>query len=100
MTQFLIATSVLETIVRGSLESDERVRVHTPLPLVRTRPVEIVVAGEQCLVSVHLDARMGENLPLLASSVRRTVAEALGSMTGLKVSAVDVSFSGVFPAGI
>ena len=100
MTQFLIATSVLETIVRGSLECDDRVRVHAPLPLVRTRPVEIVVTGEQCLVSLHLDARMGENLPALASSVRRTVAESLGSMTGLKVSAVDVSFNGVFPVGI
>jgi uncharacterized alkaline shock family protein YloU len=100
MTQFLIATSVLETIVRGSLENDDRVRVHAPLPLVRTRPVEIAVTGEQCLVSVQLDARMGEHLPSLASSVRRTVAEALGSMTGLKVSAVDVSFSGVFPVGI
>ena len=66
----------------------------------RTRPVEIAVEGEQCRVSVHLDARMGEHLPSLASSVRRTVAEALGSMTGLKVAAVDVSFSGVFPVGV
>ena len=32
MTQYLIAMSVLETIVRGSLENDERLRVHTPLP--------------------------------------------------------------------
>jgi uncharacterized alkaline shock family protein YloU len=97
MTQYLIATSVLETIVRGSLENDERLRIHAPLPLVRTRPVEIAVSGEECTVSVLLDARMGEHLPSLAAGVRRTVADALGSMTGLKVSAVDVSFSGVFP---
>jgi uncharacterized alkaline shock family protein YloU len=97
MTQYLIATSVLETIVRGSLENDGRLRVHAPLPLVRTRPVEISVTGEDCTVSVLLDARMGENLPLLAAGVRRTVSDALGSMTGLKVTAVDVSFSGVFP---
>jgi uncharacterized alkaline shock family protein YloU len=100
MTQYLIATSVLESIVRGSLESDERLRVHTPLPLTRTRPVEITVEGEQCFVSVHVDARMGEHLPSLASSVRRTVAEALESMTGLRVIVVDVSVSGVFPVGI
>ena len=50
VTQYLIATSVLETIVRGSLENDERLRVHTPLPLVRTHPVEIAVDGEQCRV--------------------------------------------------
>ena len=100
MTQYLIATSVLETIVRGSLENDARVRVHTPLPLVRTRPIELDVQGENCFVSVHVDARMGEHLPSLAASVRGTIAEALGSMTGLKVASVDVSVGGVFPVGI
>jgi hypothetical protein len=100
MTQYLIATSVLEAIVRGSLESDQRLRIHTPLPLVRTRPVEITVEGEQCSVAVQLDARMGEHLPSLAAGVRRTIADALGSMTGLKVGTVDVSFNGVFPLNI
>ncbi len=97
MTQYLIATSVLEAIVRGCLEDDPRLRVHTPLPLVRTRPVEIAVNGEQCRVSVHLEARLGEHLPSLAASARRTITHALGSMTGLNVAAVDISFSGVFP---
>jgi uncharacterized alkaline shock family protein YloU len=100
MTQYLIATSVLETIVRGSLENDGRLRVHAPLPLVRAHPVEIAVNGEECQVSVHVDARMDENLPCLAADVRQTIAAALGSMTGRKVTAVDVSFSGVFPAGV
>lgn len=100
MTEYLIATSVLETIVRGSLDHDERLRVHTPLPLMRTHPVEIEVDGGECHVSIHLDARMGEHLPSLASNVRRTVAGALGSMTGLQVASVDVTFSGVFPVGI
>jgi len=100
MTQYLIATSVLESIVRGSLENDERLRIHTPLPLTRTRPVEITVEGAQCFVSVHVDARLGERLPSLASSVRRTAAKALESMTGLRVIVVDVSISGVFPVGI
>jgi hypothetical protein len=100
VTQYLIATSVLETIVRGSLENDKRLRVHTPLPLMLTHPVEIAVDGDTCTVSVHLDARMGEHLPSLASSARQTIAEALGAMTGLKVAAVDVLFSGVFPVGV
>lgn len=99
MTQYLIATSVLESIVRGSVESDPRLRVHSPLPLARTHPVEIAVNGEHCYVSVQLDARMGENLPSLAGDARRSVAKALASMTGLKVAAVDVSFNGVFPVG-
>lgn len=99
MTQYLIATTVLEAIVRGALESDERLRVHTPLPFTRTRAVEVAVNGEQCRVTVHLDARLGEQLPSLASSARRKIADALDRMTGLKVTAVDVFFSGVFPAG-
>lgn len=100
MTQYLIATTVLETIVRGALENDERVRIHTPLPLVRTRPVDIAVNGEQCFVSIQVDARMGEQLPSLAASLRHAIADALGSMTGLKVASVDVSFNGVFPVGV
>ncbi len=100
MTKYLIATSVLESIVRGSLENDERLSIHTPLPLMRTHPVEIAVTGDSCVVSVQLEARMGEHLPSLATGVRKTIAHALGSMTGLTVSAVDVSFSGVFPVSV
>jgi uncharacterized alkaline shock family protein YloU len=99
MTQYLISMSVLESIVRGSLENDERLRVHSPLPLSRTHAVEVAVDGDQCTVSVHLDARMGEHLPSLASGARGAIAEALGAMTGLAVAGVDVTFSGVFLAG-
>lgn len=99
MTEYLIATSVLEAIVRGSLESDERLRIHAPLPLVRTHPVEVTVDGQECHVIVHLDARLGEQLLALAAGARQKIAEALGQMTGLTVSGVDIIFSGVFPAG-
>jgi hypothetical protein len=98
MTEYLIATSVLEAIVRDSLIGEERVRLHSSLPLVRTHPAEVVVDDDRCKVVVHLDARMGEFLPSLASEVRSTVAAALGPMTGLTVSCVDVVFGGVFPA--
>jgi uncharacterized alkaline shock family protein YloU len=99
MTEYLIATSVLEAIVRGSLDKDERLRLHSALPLVRSHPVEVVVDGEKCHVTVHLDARLGENLPSLAAEVRQKIALALGPMTGLLVSGVDVVFGGVFPPG-
>lgn len=99
MTEYRIATSVLEDIVRGSLAADDRVRVHAPLPLTRTHPVEIIVAGDRCEVVVHLDARLGEVLPALASDVRSAVAAALSRMTGLVVDSVDVTFASVFPAG-
>jgi uncharacterized alkaline shock family protein YloU len=97
MTEYLIATSVLETIVRGSLTRDERLRLHSALPLVRSHPIEVAVEQDTCHVTVSLDARMGENLPSLAAEVRRTVADSLGPMTGLSVSAVDIVFGGVFP---
>jgi uncharacterized alkaline shock family protein YloU len=98
MTEYLISTSVLEAIVRGSVENDERLRVHSPLPLARTRAVEVAVDDQQCRVVVHLDARMGEYLPSLAAEARQKIVAALSHMTGLGVSGVDVVFSGVFPA--
>ncbi len=99
MTEYLIATSVLEAIVRGSLENDDRLRFHSALPLVRSHPVEVTVDADACHVTVQLDARMGENLPSLAAEVRYKIAASLGPMTGLAVSGVDVVFGGVFPPG-
>jgi uncharacterized alkaline shock family protein YloU len=100
MTEYQIATSVLEAIVRGSVENDERLRVHSALALSRTHAVEVAVDEQECSVTVHLDARLGESLPSLASEMRRRISSALAQMTGLKVSGVDIVFSGVFPAGV
>ena len=97
MTEYCIATNVLEAIVRGSLEGDERLRFHAPLPLMRSRPIEIAVEGDSCRATLHMDARLGEYLPALATVAREKAADALGGMTGLTVSAVDVIFAGVFP---
>jgi uncharacterized alkaline shock family protein YloU len=97
MTEYLIATSVLEAIVRGSLAGDDRVRVHSSLPLVGSRAAGVSVDGEQCHVVIHVDARMGEVLPELVPEVRSKIVAALGRMTGLHVSGVDVVFGGVFP---
>jgi uncharacterized alkaline shock family protein YloU len=98
MTEYRISISVLESIVRGALSADRRIRIHAPLPLTRTRPVEVNVEGDSCTVSVQLDARLGENLPSVAAEVRSVVASALDRMTGLAVGSVDVSFTSVFPA--
>lgn len=100
MTEYLIATSVLEAIVRGSLFGDERVRLHTSLPLIRTHPAEVCVEDDSCKVLVHVDVQMGELVSEVASDVRGKIADALGPMTGLSVSAVDVVVSGVFSTSI
>jgi uncharacterized alkaline shock family protein YloU len=98
MTEYLISTAVLEAIVRGSLEGDARLRVHSGLPLVRARAIEIEVEDQECHATVHLDARMGEHLPSLAVEARQKIVSALTHMTGLVVSGVDIVFSSVFPA--
>lgn len=99
MSQYLIGTNVLEAIVRGSLHHIDALRVHSSLPLVQSRPIEVSVDGEDCRVEVHLDARMGERLPDLAAVARGEVARALSGMTGLRVATVDVVFDGIFSAG-
>lgn len=99
MTEYLIATSVLESIVRGAVADDERLRVHARVPFVGGDPMEITVDEGTCRVVVQLDARMGEVLPSLASETRGKIAAALNQMTGLAVSGVDIVFSGVFPSG-
>ncbi len=99
MTEYLIATSVLESIVRGSLHGDDRYRLHGGLPLVGAHPAEVCVLDDSCKVVVHLDARIGENLPDVSQEIRKKVAGALGPMTGLAVTSVDVVFSGVFSPG-
>ena len=99
MTQYLIATSVLEAIGRGALAGDQRLRVHSTLPFARPHAMEVGVEGQTCRVTAHLDARLGENLPALADEVRRKIAQALARMTGLTVTGVDVVFVGVFPSG-
>lgn len=98
MSQYLIATNVLEAIVRGSLADMGTLRVRSSLPLVGGKPIEVAVEGEECRVSVHLDARFGEYLPELGTTARRRIARALRSITGLKVTAVDIVVSGVFAA--
>jgi uncharacterized alkaline shock family protein YloU len=100
MTEFQIATSVLEAIVRGSVDNDERLRVHSGLSLTRTHAVEVAVDDQGCSVTVQLDARLGESLPTLADEARRKISAALAHMTGLRVFGVDIVFSGVFPAGV
>lgn len=99
MSRYLIATNVLENIVRGSLAELQGLRVRSALPLVRTKPIEVAVEGEEARVSVHLDARMGEHLPTLARVVRERVAQGLSHMTGLRVTTVDVIVDGVFTTG-
>jgi hypothetical protein len=98
MSEYCIATSVLEAIVRGSLHGDDRLRVPAALPIMRAHPIEVTVDGQDCRVNVQVEARFGEYMPALATAAREKVAAAVSQMTGLNVNAVDIVFTGVFPA--
>jgi uncharacterized alkaline shock family protein YloU len=91
-----IATSVLETIVRGALQGEPRVRMHQG-GRSRSRGVDVEAANGSCRVTVHVDAAFGEALPALGTEVQRIVRGALERMTGLTVTGVDVVFEGVLP---
>jgi uncharacterized alkaline shock family protein YloU len=91
-----IATSVLETIVRGAVHGEPRVRMHQG-GRSRSRGVDVEAADGSCRVTVHLDAAFGEALPALGTEVQHLVRVALERMTGLTVAGVDVVFEGVLP---
>lgn len=55
------------------------------------RRLDIEVRDGDVLVRLELNARYGEVLPELARSVQEHVADALATMCGLNVEAVDVS---------
>jgi len=54
------------------------------------RGVDIAVADNRAQVTVDLVARYGEVLPELARSVQEEVTDALATMCGVVVEAVDV----------
>lgn len=94
---YRIATSVLETMVRGCLTQWGRVRFPHGAGLIRGRGVEVSVADGSCRVTLPVEARFGEELHPLAQELRTEIRRCLGTMTGLDVLAVDVVFVGVFP---
>ena len=96
MSEFHIAPSVLEDIVSRSLCGKKEIRIHFPLPLARSNPIDVALTGKDCMVTIQLDAQMGESLPNLATEVRTMIAESLKRMAGLHATAVDVIFASVF----
>ncbi|MEH3078921.1 MAG: Asp23/Gls24 family envelope stress response protein [Quadrisphaera sp.] len=56
----------------------------------RAAGVAVAVGADSAEVAVELVAEHGTSLPAVAESVRRSVAEAVRDLTGLRVGAVDV----------
>lgn len=59
------------------------------------RRLEVDVAGGHARVRLELSARYGVVLPDLARDVQERVADALATMCGVEVDAVDVSVEAV-----
>ena len=81
-----IPPGTLAQIVQSAAESVDGARVRRP-----RRALELDVADGRARVALELRVRYGLVLPQLARSVQERVAEALSTMCGLEVEAVDVA---------
>jgi uncharacterized alkaline shock family protein YloU len=81
-----IPPGTLAQIVQSAAESVDGARVRRP-----RRALELDVADGRARVALELRVRYGLVLPQLARSVQERVAEALSTMCGLEVDAVDVA---------
>lgn len=97
VVDYRISSSVLEAIVRWSLAGDGSLRLGGGGGRGGRNPIVVSVVDEATSVTVHLRARLGEDLLALGARVKRTVAGRLGGMTGLRIARVDVHVTGVFP---
>ena len=81
-----LPAATLDRIVVRAAERVEGVRVRRP-----RRSVEVALARDEARVSVGLAARYGIALPELVAGVQEQVREALETMCGVEVRAVDVA---------
>jgi len=80
-----VPAATLAELVTSAVERVDGVRVRR-----RRRHVEVEIAGGRARVSLELVARYGEVLPELARHVQEEVTDALTTMCGVVVDAVDV----------
>jgi uncharacterized alkaline shock family protein YloU len=81
-----ISPGALTQVVVQAAESADGARVRRP-----RRGLEIEVENGRARVELELAARFGVVLPELARDVQARVADALQTMCGLSVDAIDVS---------
>ena len=76
----------LNRIVASAAELVDGVRVRRP-----RRTVDVAIADGSATVTLHLVARYGTVLPMVAEEVQREVSSALERMCELEVERVDVA---------
>jgi len=85
-----VTPSALATLVTRAAESVDGAEVRRG-----RRRLEVDVADGHARVRLELSARYGAVLPTLARDVQERVTDALASMCGVQVDAVDVSVEAV-----
>ncbi|HET6847705.1 MAG TPA: Asp23/Gls24 family envelope stress response protein [Gaiellales bacterium] len=96
----VISDEALVAIVRGAVSQVDGVRLDRPGRVSRVLPgrrdaVSWELADGGAAFDVDVAASYGVPLPRAAADVRREVATAVVTMTGLPVSSVDVTVTGV-----
>jgi uncharacterized alkaline shock family protein YloU len=81
-----ITDAALTQIVVRAAEAVEGARVRRP-----RRHLDIELDGSSATVDLELAVAYGKVLPEVARDVQKRVAEALGTMCGVNVAAVNVS---------
>ncbi len=85
-----VSASAQADVVRRAVERVDGARLHRP-----RRGLVIELAEEPARVRLEVTARLGVVLPALARDVQESVADALRTMCGIEVAAVDVSIEDV-----
>jgi uncharacterized alkaline shock family protein YloU len=100
VTNAVLADEAMVSIVRGAVALVEGVRLDRPGRVSRVLPgrrdaVSWEFGEGGAAFDVDVAAGYGVVLPKAAAEVRRSVAEAVATMTGLAVASVDVTVTGV-----
>jgi uncharacterized alkaline shock family protein YloU len=85
-----VTPSALATLVTHAAESVDGAELRRG-----RRRLEVDIADGHARVRLELSAQYGAVLPVLARAVQERVADALASMCGVQVDAVDVSVEAV-----
>jgi uncharacterized alkaline shock family protein YloU len=96
----VLADEALVSIVRGAVAQVEGVRLDRPGRVSRVLPgrrdaVSWELGEHGAAFDIDVAAGYGVVLPRAAAEVRRSVAGAVVTMTGLSVTSVDVTVTGV-----
>jgi uncharacterized alkaline shock family protein YloU len=96
----VLADEAIVSIVRGAIAQVDGVRLDRPGRVSRVLPgrrdaVSWEMGERGATFDVDVAAGYGVVLPRAAAEVRRCVAEAVATMTGIAVASVDVTVTGV-----